>query len=212
MLHDDVIKWKHSPHKGQWRGALMFSLIYAWINDRVNNREAGGLRRQRGHYDVIVIASLWHGNMVFTSVFVNVSLSCSAAPNNARPSVLTMLPTNVCFNTLRPRQNRCLFADDIFKCIFLNENVWISIQITLKFVPMGPINNIPSLVQIMAWHRPGDTPLSEPMMVSLMTRICVTRPQWVEKHIIEHIIWNDRRSFRRYHDTKSTYIESCGLW
>ena len=45
----------NSPHKGQWRGALMFSLIYAWINDWVNNREAGDLRRQRDHYDVIVM-------------------------------------------------------------------------------------------------------------------------------------------------------------
>ena len=43
------------PHKGQWRGALMFSLIYTWINDWVNNREAGDLRRQNGHYDVIVM-------------------------------------------------------------------------------------------------------------------------------------------------------------
>ena len=46
----------NSPHKGQWRGALVFSLIYAWINDWVNNREAGDLRRQRNHYDVIVMA------------------------------------------------------------------------------------------------------------------------------------------------------------
>ena len=45
----------NSPHKGQWRGALMFSVIYAWINDWVNDREAGDLRRQRGHYDVIVM-------------------------------------------------------------------------------------------------------------------------------------------------------------
>ena len=45
----------NSPHKGQWRGALMFSLIYAWINDWVNNREAGDLRRQGGHYGVIVM-------------------------------------------------------------------------------------------------------------------------------------------------------------
>ena len=44
----------NSPHKGQWRGALIFSLICAWINDRVKNREAGDLRRYRGHYDVIV--------------------------------------------------------------------------------------------------------------------------------------------------------------
>ena len=82
-------------------------------------------------------------------------------------------------NTLRPRPNGRHFADDIFKCIFLNENVCIPIKISMKFVPKGPINNIPALVQIMAWRRPGDKPLSEPMMVSLTTHICVTRPQWV---------------------------------
>ena len=49
-------------------------------------------------------------------------------------------------NTLRPRQNGRHFADDILKCIFLNENVWIPIEISLKFVPMGPIDNIPALV------------------------------------------------------------------
>ena len=82
-------------------------------------------------------------------------------------------------NTLRPRQNGRHFADDIFECIFLTENIWIPIKISLKFVPKGPINNIPALVQIMAWRRPGDKPFSEPMMVSLMTHTCVTRPQWV---------------------------------
>ena len=82
-----------------------------------------------------------------------------------------------CVNTLRPRQDGRHFADDIFKCIFLNENVSIAIKISLKFVPKGPINNNLALVQIMAWRRPGDKPLSEPMMVSLPTHICVTRPQ-----------------------------------
>ena len=82
-------------------------------------------------------------------------------------------------NTLRPRQNGRRFADDMFKRIFLNENVRILIKISLKFVPKGPINNIPALVQIMAWRRSGDKPLSEPMMVSLLMHICVTRPQWV---------------------------------
>ena len=82
------------------------------------------------------------------------------------------------FNTMRPRQNGRHFADDMFKCIFLNENLWIPIEISLKFVPRGSINNIPALVQIMAWRRSGDKPLSEPMMVSLPTHICVTRPQW----------------------------------
>ena len=84
------------------------------------------------------------------------------------------------FNTLRPRQNGRHFADDIFKCIFLNENISIAIDISLKFVPEGRINNIPALVQIMAWRRLGDKPLSEPMMVSLLTHKCVTRPQWVK--------------------------------
>ena len=73
---DDVIKWKHFPrywpfvrgihrwpvnslHKGQWREALMYSLIYAWITGWVNNREAGDLRRHRPHFDVIVMQTQW---------------------------------------------------------------------------------------------------------------------------------------------------------
>ena len=71
-IHDDVIKWKYfsrywpfvrgihrspvnSPHKGQWREPLMLSLICAWINNWVNNREAGDLRHYRAHYDVTVM-------------------------------------------------------------------------------------------------------------------------------------------------------------
>ena len=74
-VHDDVIKWKHiprywpfvrgihrspvnSPHKGQWRGALMFPLICVWINGWANNREAGDLRRHRAHYDVTLMLML----------------------------------------------------------------------------------------------------------------------------------------------------------
>ena len=64
----------------------------------------------------------------------------------------------LCVNSLRPRQNGCHFADDIFKCIFLNEYVRSSIKMSMKFVPEDPINNIPALVQIMAWRRPGDKP------------------------------------------------------
>ena len=68
--HDDVIKWKHfprywpfvrspvnSPHNGQWRGALVFPFICAWINGWVNNRKAGDLRRHRGHYDFTVMSN-----------------------------------------------------------------------------------------------------------------------------------------------------------
>ena len=81
-------------------------------------------------------------------------------------------------NSLRPRQNGRLSADDILKRIFLNENIRISTKNSLKFVPKGPLNNIPALVLIMAWRRPGDRPLSEPMLVRSLTHICVTRPQW----------------------------------
>ena len=82
-------------------------------------------------------------------------------------------------NTLRLRRNGRQFADDMFKCIFLIENVWIPIEISLKFVPKGSIVNNPALFQIMAWRRPGDKPLSETIMVSSLTHICVTRPHWV---------------------------------
>ena len=82
-------------------------------------------------------------------------------------------------NTLGPRQNGHHFIDDTIKHIFLNENVRISIEISLKFVPKGPVNNIPALIQITAWRRPGDKPLSETMMIRILMHICVTRPQWV---------------------------------
>ena len=98
VLHDDVIKWKHfphywpfvrgihrspvnSPHKGQWRRALMFSFICVWINGWINNREAGDLRRHRVHYDVIVMSTSpcdhhsWHR-------FRKVTMSASSAGVN----------------------------------------------------------------------------------------------------------------------------------
>ena len=116
--HGDVIKWKYLPrywpfvrgihrspvdfpHKGQWRGVLMFSLICACTNGWANNRDAGYLRRHRAHYDVTVM---------------NIS-------------------NNMC-----------------------------SLLISLNFVAKGPIDNNHALVYIIAWHRIGDTPLSEPML------------------------------------------------
>ena len=57
-----------------------------------------------------------------------------------------------------------ILADDNFKCIFLNENDRILIWISLKLIPKSPIDNKPALVQVMAWRRIGDKPLSEPML------------------------------------------------
>ena len=100
-IHDDVIKWKHfphywpfvwgihrspvnSPHKDQWRGTLMFSLICIWINGWVNNSEAGDLRRHRAHYGVIVMnssRSLW---LIY--IYRNVPIR-SALPNRSAPQM-----------------------------------------------------------------------------------------------------------------------------
>ena len=80
------------------------------------------------------------------------------------PSLRPRSPTEliqVSFNILRPTQNGHHFPEEILKWIILNENLWISNNISLRIVPMGPINHIPARVQIMVWHRPG-----------------VWRPQW----------------------------------
>ena len=94
------------------------------------------------------------------------------------------------FKTLRPRQNGRHFPNDSFRCIFFNEKVCISIIISRNFIPKGPISNMPFLVQIMVWCRPGDKPLSEPMVVKLLTHKCVTRPHWFKTtNIPINAIW-----------------------
>ena len=57
-----------------------------------------------------------------------------------------------------------MLPDSILKCIFLNENDRIPIQISLKYIPRSSIDNKAALVQVMAWRRTGDKPLPEPMM------------------------------------------------
>ena len=93
-------------------------------------------------------------------------------------------------NTLRPRQNSRHFTDDILACIFLNENVWIPIRISLKFVPKSPMNNIPALVQIMAWRRPGDKLLSEPMLLDyrrIYASLCLNELKQKWQHLKDHV-------------------------
>ena len=100
----------------------------------------------------------------------------------------------------------------ISKCIFLNENIWISIKIPLKFILEGQTNNIPVLVHILASPRPGDKPLYEPMMVSLLTHICATRSQWVttvaSPDIWRKVVWYAaarlwNHSYPKYQQTDS---------
>ena len=99
------------------------------------------------------------------------------------------------FSILGQRQNGRYFADDIFKCIFLNGNVF---KISLKFVPKGPIHNIPALAQIMAWCRPGDKTLSEPMIVSLLTHIASLGLNELMKHFLFFFMNYNRPLWNRY--------------
>ena len=96
----------------------------------------------------------WALEIVKPCVLSSLLIQCNSLGDGA-------LVYKVCWylNTLRPTQNWRYFTNDI----------------ALKFVPKVWIDNIPALVKIMAWHRPGDKPLSQPVLVSLLTHICITR-------------------------------------
>ena len=216
---DDVIKWKQfprywpfvsgihrspvdSPHKGQWRGALMVSLICAWTNGWANTRDAGDLRRHEDHYDVVAMIiqtldsqfkdlkdsphhrmsiswvfgvdfPLWYRNSTVLPLrYVTIVPGPSGNRADSNPvlryygmfagwQVVGRVPF---INSSPPRQHGRHFADDIFRCNFVNEKFCILIQISMKFVPNGPIDDMGALVQVMAWHRIGDNPLPEPML------------------------------------------------
>ena len=88
------------------------------------------------------------------------------------------------YNQSAPGQNGRHFADGIFTCIFLNKNIWISIKISLKCVPKGPMNNKSALIQLMAWRRTGDMPLSEPMPTRFTAAYMRHQGSWVNKLIV----------------------------
>ena len=113
-------------------------------------------------------------------------------------------------NTLRLRQNYRHFSGNIFKCIFLNENIQISFKIPLKYIQ---INNITALVQIMAWHRPGKKPLSEPMVVKLLTHICVYWCIYLSLSLNEltHFLSTDTMWQNRLGSTLAHYLNQCWL-
>ena len=142
--------------------------------------------RYKSYIGVLVIQISWR------FVAVGVLVLCCFLTHSLVPIFLW---SSIRFNTLRPRRNVRHFANDIFKCFFLNENVWISINIWPKFVPKGRIHNIPALVQIMARQRPGDKPLLEPMLVNLQTNMYVTGPQRLnDMHSDNHSLKSIRSS------------------
>ena len=173
----------NSPHKGQWRGALIF-FDFLRINGWVNNGEADDWRRHRAHYDVIVMIQ-----------------QCGCCIENRGPLFdystnlrwFQWLQLSVCIvwkesNKADLKNNLTHGVRDkmasipqtkLSKAFSGKKMLGVSIKISLKFVSKCPINNILPLVQIMAWCRPGEKPLSEPMMIILLTNVCVTRPQVV---------------------------------
>ena len=141
----------------------------------------------RGWWRAMLTSRRNSSKSIPTSLVSPTYLQVSGKLNSLQP---TYLQVSGEFNTLWLWQNGCHFADDIRNCIFLNENVSILFKISLKFVVKVWINNIPALVQIMAYHRSGDKPLSEPMLVSLLTHICVTWPQWLNWLAPGRFEWN----------------------
>ena len=119
--------------------------------------------------------------------------------------------TDWAMNTLRPRQN-----GSNFQTAFSNAFSWMTIyEFRLRSSFLWSIYNIPALVQIIAWRRSDDNPLSAPMMVSLLRRTCVTRPQWV--NAFEYAFNYQNRSKwtkkvnQRYHGT-SLYGRTSRGW
>ena len=103
--------------------------------------------------------------------------------------------TPMALNSSPPRQFGGKIADDIFKCIFVNENDWISIKISLKFIPKSPIDNKSVLDQVMAWRRQAPSHYLNQCWPSFLTHICGTRGRWVKswwpaKTMQHHRTWS----------------------
>ena len=117
--------------------------------------------------------------VIFLWVEIHISQKFAAwGPIYYKSSSVQVIVSNrhqsITLDALRLRQYDRHSADDIFKCVFFYENIWIFINIWLRFVSSIQIKSIPSFSQIMAWHQLGDMPLSELMVVNLLTHICVT--------------------------------------
>ena len=157
-LHGDVIKWNNcprhwpyvrgihrsptnSPHKGQWRAALTFSLICACTNGWVNNRDAGRLRRHRAHYDVTVM-TLGHGWVIISHTKLSswtpyqplLMLMVFNLFTDFRDNLTVYISVSILFYVqhIETWINVQHFANDIFKCVFLKGNLyWLKFYLSL---------------------------------------------------------------------------------
>ena len=101
---------------------------------------------------------VWIWTKIYTLIYVDEIYALPIWAQHMRQLTGWVIISSV--NTLKPKQDGRHFPDDILEWILVNENLWISNKVSLDFIPRDPINNIPALFTIMAWHRPGDKPLS----------------------------------------------------
>ena len=146
IIHDDLIKWKHfprywpfvwgihgssvnSPHKGQWRGALMFSLISTWMNGWINNHEAGDLRRHQAHYGVFVMIQysqvpLYHTTFIIRLYWSILGLKSRDTLNGYLCHVWVFLANLPCFNRTALNSVLVLYCINVRYKEMVVQNKW----------------------------------------------------------------------------------------
>ena len=145
------------PHKGQWHRALMFSLICVWINDWVNNHEAGDLRCYHTHYNVIVMFSeiQFDGMKTWEQVYTWLVLCCV-------------------YGGLTRGWDKMA---DIFQMTFSDAFTWLKmyeLRLSLHWnLTLRDQLQYPTFVEIMAWHQIGNKPLSEPILIQFLMHKCI---------------------------------------
>ena len=153
------------------------------------------------HFAVVIHALDWSFSLwkacwtIKDSYFIVAETERTSFPRNC----IILVCVNICCGQhIEVETKWTSFRRRHFQAHFFNENIWIPIQISLKFVPKGSINKIPASNQIMAWRCPGDKPLSERMMVNLPTHICVTQPQWVK--LLRQTPWSTHLGLKRIYE------------
>ena len=194
--HDDVIKWKHFPRnwpfvrgihrssvnslrKGQWRGALMFSLICVWINDWVNNREAGDLRRYLAHYDVIVMEEYWLRAICVKNFHIAAKFDRRQGSTAAAEPSLSLLLT-----TLTVCPILYLFHNsDVIMSPMASQITSLSCDSALGWM----LNYLVDIGSCNDMVLSGNKPLPGPMLAQIDVTIECRWPQWVNQILMN--VW-----------------------
>ena len=108
--------------------------------------------------------NIYKTNIIKSSIQQEINDLVQKRCNSSTSATRILSLSHSVINSSPPGENGCHFTDDMFKCIFLNGNIWISNKISSKYVPWVLIDSMSALVRTMTWRPPGDKPLSEPML------------------------------------------------